>query len=572
MRRTLTRLAPTAATSVGNATSGSAGEQRPSAVSAPPAVLRTLYRAMMREAKIMDANPLLKTFFPIPKSMQPLVSSDNSLSVPNGPSYCAIVRSSFRDAEGMRTAGGGLTAAFDLLQRAKYHNQEVAQRLNLGAKDRRRMMATLRDAAPTDGSYYAKPIRGPARDDTKPPQLTDADVGPAARLQTMDAMQFPARIAPARIMDHVATRRKTPTLQLHPGMGLVAHPLSSSHSDRRVMIITDQTPTSTSALVLDMMYSYPLSAGNPMFPEVFWGHEVFNGGSLHVDFTMPPTACIGVLHTLAPAKNVTSDGVLSKGSGAATGSYHSAWSRWMNLQHGGQSSDRGALGTMEHHELLCKPLIRGSLREDGSLEPTLYYSKVEALPYLAQLAAGQPRSQVRLYWGCMRWTTSQINQEVANGHWIPVQLSPTFFAGYPLRGSRDGAAGDPRQHKESDELIVDALTRRHHTATTSDDRFPTNEVLDTARALRLKHHNVDVVPPQVFPPDQPLCRREPLWDQIMLSLGGEYEALVGASNPFAKLQDGLRSLPSQIVADDDLHGASSLLPMLFGHDDDNDDD
>ena len=57
--------------------------------------------------------------------------------------------------------------------------------------------------------------------------------------------------------------------------------------------------------------------------------------------------------------------------------------------------------------------------------------------------------------------------------------------------------------------------------------------------LRLSHPT----PPQVFPPTQPMCRREALWDQIMHSLGGEYRQLVGTVNPFASPRGDFARVP-----------------------------
>lgn len=292
-------------------------------------------------------------------------------------------------------------------------------------------------------------------------------------------------------------------------MALVAHPLSSAHVDRRVILLVESSPATTTGLVLDMFYTYPLSHGNPMFPEVFFGHEIFNGGYLHVDYSMPPIANVTVLHTLPPP----SDGVGSNTS------YNARWLSWALKNKVEQKS------APAHHERLCKPIIPGDPKTGT---PTLYMSKVEALPYLGSLVPGQPRSSVRIYWGCMRWSTMQLATEIANGHWMPVSISPNFFGAYPVSRAA-------QQHHQSPQEGGGKGGKRSPASFVTDqvvDTFPTEEMLRESKSLRTKLLGVDVVPPQTFPPDQPVCRREPLWDQIMLSLGGEYHDIVGAVNPF----------------------------------------
>lgn len=523
-----------------------------SAPPVPPPVLHTLYRALFREAKRLDSDPLLKVLFPVPLPMQPLVGLDHALSVPNGEAYVAALRRCFRDPA---FKGTPISAAFDVLNRVRYHNKEVPPRLAETEAVRASFAATLRDAAPPAGAFYAS-VAKRAGNVRRMDTMAASGRERVERYRAENVLQVPTRI------------RKDMTrgdpVSLTPGTALIAHPLSSSHGDRRVMLVTERTPMTTSALVLDMAYAYPMSGGNPMFPEVFWGHEVHNGGFLHVDFTMPPTAHVAVLHTLSPPSAAVLDKI-QKDHGST---YHHAWTKWMRLQ--GSKITGGANpspSVVEHHELLCKPLIRGAKRADGTTEPTLYYSKVEALPYLSHLASGQPRSSLRIYWGCMQWPTAQINSEVANGHWIQVDLSPNFFSGYPMHPARTQrtaptskatASATPEGTVEEGEEEAAALPL--------EERFPTDEELTAAKSLRMKHFDIDVVAPQVFPPDQPLCRREPLWDQILMSLGGEYEQLVGAANPFSKNAGPTRYPPSEIIAPEDL----AHLPMFTTDDDDDD--
>lgn len=188
----------------------------------------------------------------------------------------------------------------------------------------------------------------------------------------------------------------------------------------------------------------------------------------------------------------------------------------------------------QFHEMLCTPLIRGKVREDGVSEPTLYCSRIEALPYLSNLAAGMPRSAVRLYWGCMRWPTKQIDAEVANGHWVPVQISPSFFSAYPL--------------KEKSAVLSSHARRR---ALHAEDRFPTVQEMEESKLNRRRYGGA--MPPQLFPPDQPMCHREPLWDEILFALGGEYRDLVGCYNPFAEKRGEpiARAPPVEVVVEEE---------------------
>jgi hypothetical protein len=276
------------------------------------------------------------------------------------------------------------------------------------------------------------------------------------------------------------------------------------------MLVVEKTPHATTGIILDTFYSLPLSIGNPLFPEALWGHELYNGGYCHVDYTMPPTANVLVLHTLeAPVDPAASE----------------------TTQHRAR----------EYHARLCKPVIRGD-----AASSTLYYSKVEALPYLSSLCLGQPRSTLRVYWGCMRWPTEQLVNEVANGHWIPVEISASFFQAYPVHN----------QSQQASELPEPAV-----------DRFSTAEQLRKASEVRMQHTGADVVPPQAVMPQQPLTRREALWDQILLALGGEFTPLVGAGNPFlakrashpaeaAAAAGGMmgQSAPAQVDAPTDVKG------------------
>ncbi|EPY28094.1 hypothetical protein STCU_05304 [Strigomonas culicis] len=259
--------------------------------------------------------------------------------------------------------------------------------------------------------------------------------------------------------------------------------------DRRVMIVTEKTALLTTALVLDLQFSYPLSRGNSMFPEVFWGHEVLDGGYSQIGFTMPPTAQITILHTLEPPTE-------------ANEPQYMRWLKWREEQPKGAAS----ANPRKQHLSFCRPLIEGQVLDDGTREPTLYLSRMDAIPYLATIVAGQPRSALRVYWGCMRWSTAQIEAEVANGHWMALQVSPSFYRAYTVL------------HDE-------------------EECFPTVEELRETKAMRVRRYGADISMPQAFPPDQIMRRRECLWDEMLYALGGEFTALVGCSNPFSGYSD-----------------------------------
>ncbi|KEG08933.1 hypothetical protein DQ04_06151020 [Trypanosoma grayi] len=468
-----------------------------------PGVVRSLYRMLLREVKKLDDSPVSKTLFPLTKELQDITKSHGPLYVPNGVKYMEVLRDAFRGT--MPPARVNL--AFDTLTRLRTHNEKVTAKIPVFMKDHAPLLSTMKASQPKTGLYRAETL------------ACNVDNGPKYVPISGSAFSVPTKVV----------LRQTRTVDLAEGVALVAHPLSSTHFDRRVLLITERNPHITTAVVLDMMFTYPLSRGNPMFPEVFWGHEVYDGGFSQIGFTMPPTAQISVLHTTEPPTEPESPQYL-------------AWLKWKE----NKPTSKATESLAEHHCLLCKPLIRGGVLADGTVEPTLYLSKVEALPYLAQLVPGKPRSSLRVYWGSMRWPTQQLETEVANGHWIPVKLSPKFFGPFPLV---------PETGKV--------------------ECFPSKEELEERRRVRERRYGVDVSPPQVFPPDQILRRRECLWDQIMYSLGGEFGALVGCVNPFSGTARGVLPLEvagpavaSEAAAAGD--GATAVVDQAMMMDDDDD--
>ena len=437
----------------------------------PLQVVRTLYHSLLKEVRALDNRPILKVLFPLPKTLQDSANLSSPLYAPNGPSYEAIVKKAFRQDPSLPISIG-----FEALNRIKMHNSAVAPQLADVTKDHAPILGALTTAAPRTSAYRAAPLFNEA---------------PAA----------PVRSKPVKVDKHSkAVLKMEPSVDLKVGMCLIAHPLSSAHVDRRVMLITEMNPHVTTAVVLDMVYTTPLSHGNPMFPEVFWGHGVSNGGYCHVDYTMPPTANVAILHTLEPPV-------------VAEGGKDSTWSSWVK----GKPAEKPITSDpARHHQLLCTPIIPGATLPNGTVEPTLYYSKAEALPYLATLCPGKPSSSLRVFWGAMKWPTTQIKAEVVHGHWIPVTISSSFSAAYPFFAP----------------------------PTAGEQRFATEEELVANRDGRIKRSGADVVVPQTFPPNHPMCYRESLWDQVLFALGGEFKELVGIANPFSNPKNAFTRVPS----------------------------
>jgi hypothetical protein len=472
-----------------------------------PAVVRSLYRSLYREVSRLDRSPVLKVLFPCNKELQAVLGSSGALYVPSGKNYTAVLRAVFRDANRVPK----INLAFDTLNRLRAHYDNVKAKLPAMEKDRSRLLASLQSPAVVARRKDHFRANAVVASPEAKPKYVQAAPGVPTRVVLRDA--------------HL-------NVDLQEGTLLLAHPLSSAHVDRRVMLITERTPVITSAVVLDLQFTYPLSRGNTMFPEVFWGHDVYDGGFSQIGFTMPPTAQIAVLHTLEPRSEAKNAGGCAGAASTSGASSMMSWLKWKDSSSsnstnahvkGAAEATSNGTGTVlssvaiKKHSLFCHPLILGDVQDDGTREPTLYLSKAEALPYLSELALGQPRSSLRIYWGNMRWTTAQLEAEVANGHWMAVKASPSFFRSYSLTGSGDDAA----------------------------ERFPTAAQLTEARQLRERRYGADITPPQVFPPDQILRRRECLWDEIMYAMGGDYAALVGCSNPFS---DNLRGSSVQILA------------------------
>ncbi|CCW68568.1 unnamed protein product [Phytomonas sp. Hart1] len=428
-----------------------------------PVVTRSLYRSLFREVSRLDTDPLAKILFPCTPDLQEWIGMSRMLYVPNSKTYIEALRYVFRDS----SRAPNISLAFNTLNRLRVHHENVKNKLPLILKDRKVVLESLAQEAPKQNKLF----RAEAL-------IKKDEVGSVA-------CYVPARPnVPGRVV-----LRTQPDVELKEGTVLVAHPLSSTHIDRRVLMITERTPFITSGVVLDLQYCFPISKGNPMFPEVFWGHDVYDGGFNQIGFTMPPTAQIVFLHTLEPPKEPSEETASSRGG-------------WLSWRQSPAPSGKH-LTLKRQHEVFCRPLIQGGVLDNGEKEPTLYISKAEALPYLAEIATGQPRTALRIYWGNMRWPTGQVEAEVSNGHWIPVKVSPSFFRSYELS-----------------------------TNNAPPERLPSVDELREAARLREKRYGVNITIPQVFPAEHVVRQRELLWDEIMYALGEEYMALVGILNPF----------------------------------------
>jgi hypothetical protein len=512
-------------------------------------VTRSLYRSLLQEARKLDNSTISKVLLPIPRKLQLATGLSAPLYVPNGVKYQDLVKRAFRAHK--PGEAGNPVLAFEALNMFRAHQKTVESLIDVATREHNGLVKALEEANPDPSQYWVKPILDPTQQQRLQQERMEEE---AAKLRkkalakgaagtelgkSNEKIKVGVEAQGLRTPDQEKTIKdlfsrptavkksealaKLGTVEPQVGMALVAHPLSSAHIDRRVMLIVETNPQMTTGLVLDMFYTFPLSHGSRSFPEVFWGHEVYNGGYQHVDFTMPPTANISILHTLPPPCDTNT-----------TASYNARWLNWAlrnarseeekggGLSGGGSSASASAVA---HHERFCKPIIRG----DGKNIPTLYYSKVEALSYLASIVPGQPRSDLRIYWGSMKWSTTQLTSEIKNGHWIPVNISPKFFAAYPV--IRNGPGNTSSSSSSSNPSSSNQQQQHHHI-----DCFPTENMLSESKQLRTKLLGADIVPPQTFPPDQQVVRRESLWDQMMLALGGEYKTIVGSVNPFVAKQ------------------------------------
>eukprot|EP00758_Cryptobia_borreli_P004358 Tbor_TRINITY_DN432_c0_g1::TRINITY_DN432_c0_g1_i1::g.3214::m.3214 len=534
-----------------------------------PVLVRSLYHSLLKEVRALDKRPIMKVLFPISNKLQEVTGLHSPLYTPNGPSYETIVKKLFRLENGASSSNSSLIipleVGFEALNRLKLHNDAVGEQLPNITKDHAKLVCVMDNISndSLQSLFWAKPI--PVTTSPTIPFLEGKSNKSSTKRVDVKDMSSRSLLPAIRRAEIIKTNNEvkcsvTKPFEVEVGMGLIAHPLSSSHVDRRVMVVVEKTSHVTTAIVLDMLYSYPLSHGNPMFPEVFWGHEVFNGGYCHVDYTMPPTANVAILHTLEPSKDTSSP-------------QYGLWQKWVSK--GGPSAAgitdtepndvKEKCGPTRHHELLCKPVVRRQTLDDGTVSPTLYYSKAEALPYLATLCPGALRSSVRVYWGVMKWPTSQINAEVINGHWMPVEMSANFFGAYVFTQPKTGTPGS-KLAKDTDAPINSKEKRSQSDITVSvEERFPTIQDLEDNAEQRMKVLGANVVIPQTFPPNQPMCRREVLWDQLLYSLGGEYRALVGTTNPFTSPKNTYDRAQSADIP-------IGLLEGVYMNDNDDDDD
>lgn len=249
---------------------------------------------------------------------------------------------------------------------------------------------------------------------------------------------------------------------LLPGTVLLAHPCSHSFTrGSRVLLITKRSCVFTTGISLDAECLHSISEKHPIFPEMFWGHPIRNGGAQKTSTTMPPTPNITVLHTLGipPASfSLKSKERLREAESACK--CHSRHCEPLILPgHRGQSTQpasisnhlKGKRKTLDKNVLQKKKYVKEKVEESESVNgssisatPTLFMSKVESLPYLATLIAqhdhsGKARNfrstspstvsrrAVHVFWGSQRFSTTQLEEDVKAGQWIPVRVSPCFL-------------------------------------------------------------------------------------------------------------------------------------------------
>lgn len=306
------------------------------------------------------------------------------------------------------------------------------------------------------------------------------------------AIPHPAWCSDPDRAPYSAKVQETPKLEV--GTLLLSHPLATSHFDRRVVLIVESHRDHVVGLVLDLTYTANITPGNPAFPPVLWDHELCSGGPFHVDMTMPPTATISVLHTGVIKSESTVPPVQERPPTEATNNFAWLFGPKSTSKPSVMKSIKPKSGKRyEMHNLVIP-------NAPGALDAPLYYSRVESLQHLATDLAGADRKNVRVYWGAMQWPRLMLKREMAEGLWFPVTASPGFF--------RNISASDGKQ------------------------KFPTSQELLDKQSERIDAFGADVQPTYPNSPlDHMQCRREPLWDQIMWALGGEYRAMAGFSNP-----------------------------------------
>ena len=461
----------------------------------------SLYRAVLKQAQKFDSKPYIKFFSPLtnPVIQKVLGMGDSVLYRPEIGSYVKRVQKEFRDKRARNNEE--ITAAFEVLSSMKSLASSV-ENINV----------------PMVVSSNIEKIEA---------QIKSKHKKYAAKLQVIPS--------------------------LNPGTILLSHPIANSFLDRRVVMIVGNENNIVTGVVLDLPYNTTITKGNPLFPEAFWGHEIMQGGPYHVEITMPPSAFISVLHTGIVSSEDCPDSSMTQPS-----------RNTLEPRNSLQAYSKRALKSSK----LFTEIISGSM-EHGN-EP-LYFSRVESLPKLAQKVLGKPRRNVRVYWGAMYWSTHSLQSEIEDGVWFPVTVSPSFFrpadteedtkenasdklghivtpeATSSTRNAKDNVEQKSDLHKaqlNADEsntkLKIDRYTeakkhisqRIHSLFRRKKSNFPTHTEIIGKQEKRyeVQGHDAQRVEP-VFPPEPPMCRREPLWDQIMWSLGGEFRDIVGKTSP-----------------------------------------
>ena len=498
-------------------------------------MLRTMYRCVLRVAKTFDNKPYLKAVYPLtnPVFQRILGTGGSILYKPNSVSYVEKIKKEFRTVR--ERSKDELQAGFEIIN----HMKQIHSSVNLISLEADAAIWKLENQLNLDtrtSTYHA-------------------EIQPLPRIE--------------------------------PGTLLLSHPLAPSYYDRRVILIVECQNDMVTGLVLDLPYTNPITKGNPMFPEVFWGHEICQGGPYHVELTMPPTASISVLHTGIFEKEIKKETAPLEEDAKLPRKF--SWlfrsSYPKKLPTPFNSPPEKFRRKTEFHRLLIPT-------SEEKKMPPLYCSRIEGLPSLAKKILGHERRSVRVYWGSIYWTKKTLEHELKEGLWFPVTISANFFRS--LEGDKWFAEQYTKKNIQKDtphKTTTTSTTRSlenpkitlmlpgrgnegviplpekisttkkfppHREPSIPDTKeslnkekiesynilthFPTAVKLETCRQERFERQGAEEqrVEP-IFPPQPPMCRREPLWDQIMYVLGGEYRAL----STYAYALSQLEFLPQQ---------------------------
>ena len=505
-------------------------------------VVITLYRQMMKQAKRLDEDLILKICFPLPEDIATLLRKTSILYKPNSEKYTSLVQQAFRNPlppslikgekellndpyleysspldsinnkkwmipfkeleieDKDKTMMELINLAFKMLESIQKHHQIIAPIYHNTKSKCMYAQSDIKNMLPLP-KYTASALSFEEVSAMKKTTflLDNQSLIESTKHNTNDSISKTDKaLVPSvdvvNIIDKGAIKAnrgprksKNKAGVLPVGLVLLAHPISSGHQERRTLMVVESNEISTETIMLDVAFNEPISAGHPLIPEIFWGHSLYNGGYYHIEQTLPPSALISVLHTLPPPT----------------------------------SNDTVNDEVLKTHMLYCKPLIQ--LANENKAPLTLYHSKAEALSYLSNLAKGKNRDSVQIYWGNNLWPTKKLMNYIKLGHYWPVSISPSFFNAYTDSQEVELSL---RQGMENPVAEFAPVVKNN------DQFFATEEELSSRIEKRLKNTGKTTIPPEHFRTHNlTVAQREPLWDQIMFAMGGEYTLLSGMDLP-----------------------------------------